>query len=55
MPTITTPSVRPAVPVRISKFSNDGTYQLIVNGGEWTHGEIVGPYHFVFQGGKLAK
>jgi hypothetical protein len=37
------------------KLPKDGTYQLIVNGGEWAHGEITGPYHFVFQGGTLAK
>ena len=33
------------------KLPNDGTYQLIVN--SWNAKE-PGPYHFVFQGGKLA-
>ncbi|HEY6938728.1 MAG TPA: VWD domain-containing protein [Terriglobales bacterium] len=37
------------------KVPKDGTYQLVVNGGEWAHAEITGPYHFVFQGGKLAQ
>ncbi len=35
------------------KVPADGTYQLVVNGGEWSHAEMTGPYHFVFQGGKL--
>ncbi len=36
------------------KVPQDGTYQLVVNGGEWTHSEVTGPYRFVFQGGKPA-
>ncbi len=38
----------------VFKVPKDGTYQLVVNGGEWSHAEVTGPYHFVFQGGKLA-
>lgn len=37
------------------KLPKDGTYQLVVNGGEWAHAKITGTYHFVFQGGKLAQ
>jgi hypothetical protein len=37
------------------KVPKDGTYQLVVNGGEWAHAPVTGPYHFVFQGGKLAQ
>ena len=37
------------------KLPRDGTYQLVVNSGEWAHAEAIGPYHFVFQGGKLAQ
>ena len=41
---------------RVGKYwtvPKDGTYRLVVNGAEWTHGDVTGPYHFVFQGGKI--
>ncbi len=36
------------------KLPKDGAYQLIVNGYESAHGDVTGPYHFVFQGGKAS-